>query len=288
MDLSIVILSYNTRNILLDCLKSIIRNVKKLNYELIVVDNASSDNSANSVEKDFPQVKLIRSPKNLGFAAGNNLGVKKTKGKYLLFLNSDTLLKEGSLEGLVNYMEKHPEVGAIGPKLLNEDGTSQGSAGAFPSLKVVLLMLFKEHFGGSKLVRTSYSDICEVDWLMGSALLIRKDVFLQVGGFDENIFMYYDEVELCYRIRKANFSIIFNPNFEIIHLWQRSSTSGRSGPILGNYKGLLYFYRKHKSYLELLILKIMLKFKAVVAYIFGCLTGNRYLKETYEEAIKLV
>ena len=288
MDLSVVILSFNTKELLGNCLTSIDKNTSGVDFEVIVVDNASADGSSAMVKKQFPKVKLIENKDNLGFTKGNNQGIKKASGRYILLLNSDTLLKDNSLEKMVEFMNDHPKVGAIGPKLLNADGTPQASAGRFPDLSVVLIMLFKEHFGGSQLVRTSYNNLKEVDWVMGAALLLRREVLSKTGLLDEKIFMYYDEVEWCYRLKKAGFKIYFYPEAKIIHLWQGSSQTGRKGPILANYQSLVYFYRKHKSPLEFFLLRILLKLKAIIALMMGYLTGNTYLKETYGQAFKLV
>lgn len=287
MDLSVVVLSYNTKKILKNCLDAIFQNTQGITYEVIVIDNASTDGSGQMVQKEFPQVILIANKENLGFARGNNQGLNQASGKLVLLLNSDTVVKPGALEKMVKFMDQHPEAGTIGPKLLNEDGSLQASVGKFPSLPVVLVMLFKEHFGGSQLVRRSYDQTRSVDWVMGAALMVRKEILDKTGLMDEEIFMYYDEVEWCYRIKKAGFQIYFYPEAEITHLWQKSSATGRKGPILANYQGLVYFYKKHKSYPELAILRILLKLKAVLALGVGYLSNNSYLKETYAEALKL-
>lgn len=287
MDLSIIVLSYNTEHLLEDCLESLFKNTKGISYEVIVVDNASSDGSVPMIRKKFSEVTLIESKENLGFARGNNYGMKAAKGRYLLFLNSDTIVKTNAFSTMVKFADEHQEVGVVGPKLLNRDGTSQDSVGKFPSLPVVFLMLFKEHFGGSQSVRTSFSQARMVDWVMGAAFMVRREVVEKVGGFDEKIFMYFDEVEWCYRIKKAGFQVCFYPGAEITHLWQGSSTSGRKGPIIANFRGLLYFYQKHKSFSELLTLRFLLKLKASLALVVGYVTNNPYLKETYGEAIKL-
>ena len=245
MDISIIIPSFNTKEILHNCLKSILENTKEISYEIIVIDNNSQDGSAEMVEKHFPLVKLIKNQENLGFAKANNQGIKIAKGKYFLFLNSDTVIKDKAIEKMVNFIENHKEIDAIGPKLLNSDKTIQPSAGFFPNPLVVFVMLFLEHYFGGRFVRTSYSQLKQVDWVMGAALMMKKEIVDKIGGFDEKIFMYYDEVDYCYRIRKSGYSIYYYPEAEIIHLWQKSSQSGREGPILANFIGLKYFYKKH-------------------------------------------
>jgi GT2 family glycosyltransferase len=309
MKLSVVILSYNTRDLLKNCLESISANTHGLDYEVIVVDNGSRDGSREYLrsleQKRFRNIeekekstkflnfynsiflKVIFNRKNLGFAAGNNVGIKKALGDYILLLNSDTLIKNGALLKLADYMDQHPKVAAVGPRLLNKDGSFQASVGRFPTLPVVFWMLFKEHFGGSEYVRQSPLQEGVVDWVMGAALMIRKEVFEKVGLLDENIFMYMEEVEWCYRVKKAGFKIHFYPGAQITHLWQGSSRTGRKDPILNIYRGLTYFYRKHRSSTEIIILRLLLKFKAIGAITIGYLKSSQYLKETYGEAFKL-
>lgn len=288
MNLSVIILSFNTKKLLEDCLTSVFQHTSGLEFEVIVVDNASSDGSAEMTEKKFPQVKLIKNKQNLGFARGNNQALRQAKGEVIMLLNSDTVVKNEALARLVSFMDEHPKAGVVGAKLLNPEGTPQASAGRFPSLPVVFLMLFREHFGGSHLVRTSYQKTQEVDWVMGAALVVRKEILPKTGLLDEKVFMYYDEVEWCYRIKKAGFKIYFYPAAEIVHLGQKSSATGRKGPILANYQGLIHFYKKHKNPLEFFLLRILLKLKAVIALMIGYLTGNSYLKETYGQAFRLV
>ena len=269
---SIIILSWNTKELLKNCLESL----KDLKVEIIVVDNDSTDGSPQMVEGEFPKVKLIKNQKNLGFGAGNNQGMKMAKGDYFLLLNSDTVVKDKAPLKMVEFLAKNKEVGAVGCKLLNSDGSPQPSAGPFPNLWVSAVMLFAEHWLGD-LVRSSFSKVKEVDWVMGAALMVRREVIKKAGLMDEGIFMYMDEVEWCYRIKKAGFKVMFYPGAEIIHLLGGSSTTGRRDPILNIYRGLLYFYRKHYPSWQLSILKTMLKLKAMMAFFLGKLTGNRYL-----------
>ena len=288
MDLSIIIPSFNTKEILRHCLNSILDNTKNINFEIIVIDNFSQDGSQEMIEKDFPMVILIKNKENLGFAKANNQGIKRAGGKYLLFLNSDTIIVKGAIKKMFDFLEKHKEIAALGPKLLNSDSSVQPSAGFFPNLLVVFVMLFLEHFFGGRFVRTGYSCLRKVDWVMGAALMVRKEIVGKIGGFDEKIFMYYDEVDLCYRIYKNGGAIYYYPDAEIIHLWQRSSQSGREGPILANYKGLIYFYQKHYGLGQLWFLKILLRLKAIFSIVIGHIINNQYLVKTYEKAFKLV
>jgi len=291
MQLSVVIVNYNTKKFFKDCLESIFKHTKGLDYELIVVDNASTDGSVEYLQRfkgsKVQRSKVIFNKENLGFSRGNNQGIRQAEGKYILLLNSDTLLKDNALFKMVEFVDQHPEISVLGPRLLNSDGIFQASVGRFPTLPVVAVMLFKEHFGGSRLVRWAPDRICPVDWVMGAALIARKEVFEKVGLLDEKIFMYMEEVEWCYRVKKAGYKIYFYPGAEIFHLGQGSSKTGRKEPILNIYKGLIYFYQKHKSTWELLVLRGLLKLKAGVSFLVGLITTNRYLKETYGKAFKI-
>jgi hypothetical protein len=282
--LSIIILNWNTKELLSQCLKSL---GGEKETEIIVVDNGSVDGSVEMVKKDFPEVKLIQNKENLGFSKGNNVGIKEAKGDYLMLLNSDTIVKKGALQKLVSFLDSHPEVDIVGPKLLNKDGTNQASCGRFPDLGVAFVMLFKEHMGGSKQVRYSPSESGLVDWMMGAAFMARREVFEKIGGLDEEIFMYMEEVEWFYRTKKADLKSYFLKEAEIIHLGRGSAKSGKKDPILNIYKGMIHYYKKHKSSFELVILRAMLKLKALVAFLIGCLRNDSYLKETYGEALKI-
>lgn len=281
---SLIILSWNTKNLTKECLKSI-GNLKS--SEIIVVDNGSNDGSPEMIKKEFPRVILIKNKKNLGFGAANNQGMKKAKGDYFLILNSDTVVKNKAPLKMAQFLERHPQTGAVGCKLLNPDGTDQPSFGPFPNLLVSFVMLFAEHWLGGHLVRRSSHEIEETDWVMGAALMIKKEVFAKAGPMDESIFMYLDEVEWCYRIKKAGFKVMFYPEAKIVHLGRGSSKTGKKDPIINIYRGLRHFYQKHYPDWQFLILRLMLKLKAAGALSLGYLTNKQYLKETYGQAFRI-
>jgi len=287
--ISIIILSWNTKELLQQCLESLrplTINHQSSIIEVVVVDNGSTDGSVEVVEKEFPTVILVKNKKNLGFGAANNQGMKIAKGEYFLLLNSDTIVKNDAVGKMAEFLEKRPQVGVVGCKLLNPDGTPQPSAGPFPNLGVAAVMLFLEHWFGD-LVRATFPKTKEVDWVMGAAMMVRREVVDKVGFMDEGIFMYMDEVEWCYRIKRAGFKVMFYPGAEIVHLGGGSSKTGRKSPILNIYRGLLYFYKKHYPSWQLPILRTMLKLKARLALILGRLSKNEYLVQTYAEALKI-
>jgi len=283
VNISIVILSFNTKELLKNCLESL----KDLKVEIIVVDNGSTDGSLQLINSlKWPNLKIIANKKNLGYGAGNNQGIKIAQGDYILLLNSDTVVKDEAPLKMANFLKKHPQVGAVGCKLLNPNNSIQPSAGPFPNLMISAVMLFAEHWLGD-LVRASFNKTKEVDWVMGAALMVRHDVFQKADPMDEGIFMYMDEVEWCFRIKKAGYKVFFYPGAEVIHFFGGSSKTGRRDPVLNIYRGLLYFYKKHYPSWQLPLLKTMLKLKATGALLFGYLTNNDYLKKTYVEAYKI-
>ncbi len=288
MDLSIIIVSFNTEKLTRDCLTSIYQKLgkTKLTFEVIVVDNVSTDGTRAMLAKKFPQVRTVLNDQNVGFGIANNQGMKKAKGEYILLLNSDTVLLDDSLVGMLAFARKHPD-SFVGPKLLNVDRTPQTSGGPFFTLPVVFAVLFLkgDHTGWT---RVSPDETREIDWVSGACILGPRKLFLKDLLFDEKIFMYMEEVDLLYRARLRGHKTYFYHTCRIIHLGGGSSTNKRKGPVLNIYKGFVYFYKKHYGPAQLVLLRIMLKAKAAVAWLIGVVTGKAHLKETYGEAYHLV
>jgi GT2 family glycosyltransferase len=285
MDLTIIIPSFNTKKLLQECLNSIYSSLKEayLNFEVIVVDNASTDESGKMVSKYFPKVKLIRNKENLGYARANNLAVEKAKGKYILFLNSDIKVLGNAIEKLYNFLSKNIEAEIAGGKLLNSDKSPQPSCGPFYSLPVSFAVLFLR---GDKwgLTRYSPSKVKKVDWVSGACLLMRKEVFKKIGRFDESIFMYMDEVEFLYRAGQLGYSTYFYPGAEFIH-YGAASSKGKQQPVINIFGGLIYFYRKHKMGYQLFILQLMLLLKSIIGIAAGVILRNKNISEIYKKAI---
>ena len=284
MDFSIIIVSYNTKALLKDCLTSVFSQTKGINFEVLVVDNGSNDGSVKMVKKRFPQVILIENRKNFGFARANNQGLRKAKGQYLLLLNSDTKIVDNALKELVSLAKKEKDLGIAGPKLLNPNKTAQPSTGPFYTLPVVFLSLFR----GDRFLRRSYQSKREVEWVSGACFLINQEIIEKIGFLDENFFMYVEEMEYCFRAKKAGYKTYFYPQAEVFHLVRGSATAGKQKAIWEIYKGLLYFYQKHFVGWQRGVLKLLLRTKAVGAWLIGILINNYYLKETYAKAFRLV
>ena len=258
---SVVIVSFNTRNLLRDCLRELEGETKDIASEVFVVDNNSADGSADMVEAEFPEVSLIRSSINLGFAAANNRAFPQCKGKYVVLLNSDAFLRASALQRSIDHMESRPAAGLGGAKLVGRDGSWQPSARMFPSLLNEFLSMsgLSAKFAKSRLFgrqdRTwaDQGEPAEVDWVPGAFSIIRRDVLEQIGYFDESFFLYYEEVDLCWRIKKAGYEVWYWPDIEVVHLGGESSKTmnslsmSKSGAqlTLWRMRSELIYYRKH-------------------------------------------
>ncbi len=317
MDLSVIIVNWNTKKLLENCLFSIYKFTKEISFEVIVVDNGSEDQSPQIVKKKFPQVKLIINKSNLGFTRANNQGIKVAKGKYILLLNSDTYLIENSFKKLVekafsleflrgptstigstsNQVEpRKGNLGALGPLLLNQDRSIQQSVGFFPHLpQVFWWMSFIDDLPFGSILKpyhvdhdSFYQKDRQVDWVTAAAILVPRSAIKKVGLLDEEIFMYGEEVDWCYRIKKAGFDIYFSPSTKIVHIGRGSTDQIPQKAILGEYKGIIYFYQKHRGKIPLQLVHLALKIGALARIIIFGLLGRKETAKFYAEALKTV
>ncbi len=247
MQVSIIIVSYNTCRLLCDCLDSIYQQTKELDFEVIVVDNASKDDTCQVLELSYPQVRLIRSAENLGFGRANNLGVQYAKGEYLLFLNSDTILLNNAISIFYQYAQEHSideNIGVLGGILLDRELMPNISAGEFPTPKSEFRYIFHKLFPVKNVSDKKQRD---VDFVVGADMFIRRDLFIEIGGFDPQFFMYYEETDLQYRFAKVGYirRIINGPR--IIHLEGGSFESkGLSlNRFIMSQKSYNYYLEKH-------------------------------------------
>ena len=211
MDVSVIIVNYNTKKLTSDCISSVLKFTKGVDFEVIVVDNASGDGSQKAIKSKFPQVKLIGNKGNVGFGRANNQGMKIAKGKYIFLLNSDAYLIENSLKKLKDAADKIENLGVLAPSLLNEDRSFQQSVGFFPHLPQVLFwMSLLDDLPGGTIIKpyhvdhdSFYRKEHEIDWATGAAMFVPAKAAREVSGFDEKIFMYGEDVDWCFRIKKA-------------------------------------------------------------------------------------
>ncbi len=255
MDLSIIVVNWNVKELLRRCLHSLLAELSAADFsaEIIVVDSASADGSPQMVQADFSQVQLIASQQNLGYAGGNNVGAAAAKGQYLFLLNPDTELKPGALARMLAYMETHPQVGALGPQLLWPDGSVQSSRRRFPTVgslfweSTLLAQWFprNRHVQRYHLLDKPDDQPQAVDWVVGAAILIRRDAWRQVGPIDEEFFMYFEETDWCRRSVGAGWQTHYLPAAQIIHYEGKSSEQVVAVRTLRFQRSKLRYTRKY-------------------------------------------
>jgi len=255
MDLSIIIVNYNTCDLLRDCLDTVYASEGGFEYEVIVVDNCSPDGSVAMVQQDFPQAELIANEVNKGYAYANNLGMRQARGDYVLLLNPDTVLPSNALKDMITFMEEHPDTGVAGPKLVLADGSLDlACRRSFPTLDVALyrlLGLSKRYPNSPRYNRYNlgYLDpnqVAEVDSVVGAFMLIRRKALDQTGFFDERFFMYAEDIDLCYRIKvDCGWRIHYNPAVVVTH-YKGQATIKRWVPMtIQFYRAMWLFHQKH-------------------------------------------
>ena len=285
---SVIILSFNTKDITAKCLDKLYLAKKeaekqKIEVEAIVVDNASSDGSVEMIRERYPWVKLIVSNENTGYAKGNNIAMEKASSKYILLINSDTFIEKTTLVDALNYFENHPECDVLGCGLKYPDGSFQPSGGELPGPNNVATWLF-----GVELIPAAYAFISpihpknisyfsrdrELGWVTGAFMMLRREVYEKTKGFDENFFMYTEEVEWCRRIIKAGFKIFYTPSFSVVHLGKASSKFVETIPLVREMTGIKLFFKKHHpGYVG--FLSILIWLSSVLRFIAFGLLGKK-------------
>jgi GT2 family glycosyltransferase len=249
---SVVIGNWNTRDLLGQTLESLHAATRSVTFETIVVDNGSHDGSAELVHCEWPNVELVVLPENRGFAVANNLGFYRARGRYVLLLNSDTIVLPTTLSGLVDVLDNYPEVGCVGARHLNADGSLQRSIDS-PGL-------LNEFFFNSELHRLRifhpflrrrfewwgpHDEPCRPGWVNGACMMVRRDVIDDIGGLDENFFIYAEEVDWCHRMREVGWQVHFTPAAEVVHLGGQAMDNAADRRIVLRYSGQLRFFGKH-------------------------------------------
>jgi N-acetylglucosaminyl-diphospho-decaprenol L-rhamnosyltransferase len=260
--LSIILVSWNTRKLLTSCLTSIYTYPPHCQFEVWVVDNASSDGTQEMLREIFPQVHLIENIKNLGFASANNQALSLVDSPYILLLNPDTIIKPGALNELVAYIDKNPQVGAAGARLLSQDGSLQVSCYVTPTLfREFLRLMHLDRFWPGASYQMNHWDITlprEVEIIQGACMILRKMALDQVGLFDERFFIYTEEVDLCYRLRQAGWKLHWVPQAEVIHYEGQSTSQVAPEMFIRLYQSKLMFFRKHQGKLAAWVYKVIL------------------------------
>jgi len=332
MKLSIIIVSYNTKGLLEQCLESIVKSLgngrgpgsatpnstKPLSYEVIVVDNNSADGTQEYLKQltikspklkvknskketspklQIPNLKIILNKDNAGFAKANNQGVREAEGEYILFLNSDTIITEKNFfNKIIKFLEKNNNIGILGPRLLWEDGQIQSSGGYFPTLPRLItwaLMLddlplinkiikpYHPHQPNFYTNDSYYQKPHHQDWVTGACFFIKRAVVDKIGSLDEKIFMYTEEMEYCYRAKRAGFGVIYYPRASLVHLGGKSGTSLLAAK--GEFWGIKYFYQKHQPAWQKPIANLLLKTAAFLRRLI--FYQNKEKRQVYQQVL---
>lgn len=296
MDLSIIIINFNTREVLKNCLDSIGRYAPELDYEIVAVDNASTDGSVEMLRREFPGVRVIANADNRGFSKANNQGIAAAAGRHILLLNSDTLLFDRSLKNVFDYMEANSGVGVAGCKVLNKDKTLQFSCGHDPNVLTELVFFTKtiiKDFWDPvtfwKFMKYwDHNSLKDVDWLSGCFLWVRREVFERAGLLDEDFFMYYEDSEFCRRVRRqTDYRVVYYPHAAIIHLGQMSADPEKFILVKNCFESAVKYFKKCSSKLSAWDFEHSCRFywmlEQAVFFVFGlhpkCRQKYRMLKE---------
>ncbi len=293
-DLSIVIVSWNTRELLKECLKSIYQYTKNLKFEIFVVDNASSDGTVEMLKQLFPQVKVIANPENMGFSKANNQAIRVSKGRYVVLLNPDTLLVQDMFSPLITYADAREKIGVIGPRILSRDGKKiqSGCARRLPNLYLEFCRLSglsrkfpkTRIFGSECMFYWDHTDSRYVEGLSGACMVVRRSSIDDVGLMDENQFMYGDDIDWCKRFLNAGWQIFYYADASIIHYGGESAKQVNLFAAIQEEKARMYFHRKYHGKLYALLFSLQVSFFSLGKYIWNVLfkSNNPDSKELME------
>jgi len=254
VDISIVIVSYNGLEHLRRCLQSLAAHPPAAEREVIVVDNDSRDGSAPMVASEYPDVRLLRMPRNLGFAAGANRGAREATGEAIVLLNPDSEVEADPFAPMLAYLREHVDAGIAAPRLLNPDGSLQLSCRSFPTFSVALFNRYslltrlfpRNRYSRQYLLSDWHHDsVSDVDWVSGACLMIRRSLFEEIGLLDEGYFMYIEDVDLCQRVHRAGYNVVYLPQTSVIHHIGRSSRTLPSRSIVARHRSMWHYYKKY-------------------------------------------
>jgi GT2 family glycosyltransferase len=272
IDLVVVIVNWNSKNFLQECLRSIFASKSQYSYQVIVIDNGSTDGSVEMVKNLFPAVNIEKNTSNTGFARANNQILKHINSNYALLLNADTIVNQGAFDVMLDFLNSSPGYAVVGPAILNGDSTPQRTGARFPtnwSLLVEALFLDRlfpqlKLFGSHKELYIDFNVPREVDYVQGSCLMVKTSVLRDVGYLDERFFMYFEETDLCFRVKKAGWKIWFLPTASVIHFGGGETAHYDEWRIVHYHNSLFQFYSKHYSYRARVMLRCILFLRSVI------------------------
>jgi GT2 family glycosyltransferase len=280
-DVTIIIVTWNSRDDLPGCLGSIGAAARSVRCEVIVVDNQSTDGTVAFVESSHPEVRLLVNRENRGFAAANNQALRIARSRYLLLLNPDTVLQDSAIDRLVHCLDTHPAASAVGPTVLNSDGSLQRTGVTFPSTWNILVEgLLLDHlfprsalFGGHRRLFDDPRRLRTVDYVQGSCLMVRSAALERAGVLDEDFFMYFEETDWCYRLTQAGGRVLLCPDAAVVHFGGEQTSHYGDRRLVYYHRGLLLFYRKHCSTRDAVLLRLVLLLRSLVRTFAWALTA---------------
>ncbi|HTK83233.1 MAG TPA: glycosyltransferase family 2 protein [Bacteroidota bacterium] len=270
--LSVIVVTTNCAEFIPACFASILRQETSFPREVIAVDNASTDGSPELIARDFPNVRLVTNSANAGFPAANNQGIRNSDGEFVLLLNPDTILRGQALEGMMKFLQARPDVAAVGPKILNGDGTLQRTGVSFPSLwntfseSFFLDLLFPRSrlFGRHRRLYEDPETAYEVDYVQGSCIMVRRQPLQEAGLLDEEYFMYFDEPELCIKLKGRGWKIMYTPDAEVTHFGASGATFYDELRLRRYYESYILFLKKHYGAIHRQMFRFLLLLRAII------------------------
>lgn len=280
VQLSCIIVNYNNSIPLKTCLESVYRTLQKISFEVIIIDNSQDDPGMVDIQNTYPQVKYIQNTTNTGFSKANNLAVRSAQGEILLFLNPDTVLTDQAIEEMVSYLESNSDIGALGPKVMNTDGSLQYSCRRFPTLMTgffnrysLLSQWFPDNPYSVRYLMKDFNheEVRDVDWLSGCCLMVPRAVFDKVGGFDENYFLFNEDIDLCRSIHQNGLKVIYFPFAGITHHISTSDSKVPARIIIKRHLGMSHYYKKHHgdNLMVSMIVKTMISLRCLTQLAFN-------------------
>ena len=256
MDLSCIIVNYQNSGSLKGCLDSIYQTIQEIDFEVIIIDNSKENLELQTLKGNYPKIQIICNPTNVGFSKANNQAAKIAQGKFLFILNPDNILKEQAINSMFRHIRSNMEIGALGPKVLNPDGSLQYSCRRYPTLWTSLFnrySIFSRLFPKNRftsrylMLDFDHNETLSVDWLSGCCLMIPKSVFEEVNGFDENYFLFNEDIDLCRMLNQSGKKVIYFPEAKVIHKVSTSNSKTTSMVIIQRHLGMMYYFKKHHS-----------------------------------------
>src|SRR5271163_1077991 len=287
VDISVIIVAWNAKCYLVLCLESLAEAPPGRSMEVLVIDNASEDNSVEMIEARFPWVKLIKSKENLGFSKGNNVGIRQCQGRYIALVNPDVIVFPGCLDTLADFLDQNPKVGNVGPRVFNPDMTQQSTCRRFPTLwnnfcsATRLESIFKgsRFFAGEHMFYFPHDRTLTVDVIVGCFSMIRRETLDDVGLLDEGLFMYGDDVDWCRRARNAGWQVVFYPDARAIHDRGKTTAPYPVRFAVAQQRSVLQYWKKHHGFFDMLGIKSIMLFHHLMRYAFAAFSSLTHSQE---------